>query len=123
MALDGRLVSAAREEMGIGMRATEKPAGEGGLGTVSVRRGQLHLRKKRSSARASALAAENHIGSAGGGHSMRKSFVVVLTAASIFAFVDRVSRAADESQDAAAMAKALGQASVTLQQGLKASQR
>jgi hypothetical protein len=54
---------------------------------------------------------------------MRKSFIVVLAAASIFAFVDRVSWAEDESQDAAAMAKALGQASVTLQQGLKASQR
>jgi hypothetical protein len=53
---------------------------------------------------------------------MRKSFIVVLAAASIFAFVDRVSWAEDESQDAAAMAKALGQASVTLQQGLKASQ-
>jgi hypothetical protein len=55
--------------------------------------------------------------------SMRKSFIVALMAAGILALTDRVSWAEDEAQDAAALAKALGQASVTLQQGLKASQQ
>jgi hypothetical protein len=54
---------------------------------------------------------------------MRKSLIVVLAAAGIVLVAGRGSQAADEGADAAALAKALGQASVTLQQGLKASER
>jgi hypothetical protein len=54
---------------------------------------------------------------------MRKTVITVLAAVGIFLLTDLGSRAADEDADAAALAKALSQASVTLQQGLKASER
>jgi hypothetical protein len=54
---------------------------------------------------------------------MRKTVIIVLAAVGILLFTARGSRAADEDADTAALAKALSQASVTLQQGLKASER
>jgi hypothetical protein len=54
---------------------------------------------------------------------MRKSLILVVAAAGILVITNGGLRAEEASSDAAALAKALSQASVTLQQALKASQR
>jgi hypothetical protein len=54
---------------------------------------------------------------------MRKGVIVTLTAAGILALADWFSWAEEGGQNVIALAKALSQASVSLQQGLMASQR
>ena len=54
---------------------------------------------------------------------MRTRIIVALAAAGILALTSLSSRAEDEARNATALAKALGEANVSLDQGLKASAR